>query len=169
MGTTLNIRRWADSDDVSALTEMLHRAYKPLADMGLRYLATHQDDEVTRDRILSGSCYVVEAIGRVVGTVTLYGPGSANGRTPWYERADVAKFGQMAVEPEYQHRGIASQLMEHVEGEALRLGAKELALDTSELAHHLIRYYTKRGYLFIEHTQWPGVNYRSVIMSKSLR
>lgn len=31
-----------ETDDIEALTELLHKAYKQLADMELRYLATHQ-------------------------------------------------------------------------------------------------------------------------------
>jgi len=58
--------------------------------------------------------------------------------------------------------------MDHVESVAKQDGVTELALDTSEKAEHLIRYYTRRGYRFVEHTQWPDVNYRSVIMTKTL-
>ena len=49
-------------------------------------------------------------------------------------------------------------------------GFKEIALDTCEDAESLISYYEKRGYRFVEHVQWDPkiVNYRSVVMSKSL-
>lgn len=167
MGTTLNIRRWTDADDVSALTEMLHRAYKPLADMGLRFLATHQDDTITRERVSAGKTFLGELDGVVIATVTLVAPEDAGG-CPWYDRPDVASFGQLAVEPHLQKQGIAAQLLDLVEAEATAMGAAEIALDTSEQAHHLINYYAKRGYRFIEYTQWPDVNYRSVIMSKTL-
>jgi hypothetical protein len=43
-----------------------------------------------------------------------------------------------------------------------------IALDTAEPATHLIRYYEKRGYRFVQHQQWEKVNYRSVILSKRL-
>lgn len=58
--------------------------------------------------------------------------------------------------------------MDKVELHAHELGVKELALDTCEDAAHLIKYYESRGYRFIEHVKWDLVNYRSVVMSKSL-
>jgi GNAT superfamily N-acetyltransferase len=167
MGTYLRIRVWNENDDISALTWMLHRAYKPLADMGLRFLATHQDDAVTLERISKGLTFLGEVDGNVIATVTLVHPSDARGCT-WYDTPKVAYFGQLAVEPEFQKHGIAAQLLDRVESEAKSMGAAELGLDTSEKAFHLIAYYRKRGYRFIEHVQWPDTNYRSVIMSKTL-
>jgi hypothetical protein len=48
------------------------------------------------------------------------------------------------------------------------LGFSEIALDTSERAHHLIQMYEKRGYRFVEYFQWEVTNYRSVVLSKKL-
>lgn len=163
----LTIRNWTSDDNVSELTKLLHRSYKSLADMGLRFLATHQDDTVTLDRITRGDCYLGCINDNVIATVTLYGPDQTRG-TPWYDREDVAHFGQFGVEPELQRRGIGSLMMDHVETAAREKRIPELALDTSENAVHLIDYYERRGYRFIEFTQWSEVNYRSVIMSKTL-
>lgn len=104
---------------------------------------------------------------RIVATITYY-PTTNSGGTPWYERDDVAHFGQFAVEPELQGRGIGDLLMTTVERMAREDGAAELALDTAEGAIHLIDYYGRRGYRFIEFVQWNVTNYRSVILSKSL-
>jgi GNAT superfamily N-acetyltransferase len=164
---TITIREWNDSDSIPELTKLLHRAYKPLADMNLHFMATHQSDEVTLKRISKGTCYLGELDGKVVGAVTFYTPEKMGG-TPWYEKEGVAKFGQFAVEPEFQNHGIGSLLMDFVEEETRRRNFSELALDTSELAHHLITYYEKRGYRFIEYVQWKDVNYRSVILSKTV-
>ena len=48
------------------------------------------------------------------------------------------------------------------------MGASEIALDTSENAHHLLSYYENRGYRFVEYVQWDEVNYRSKTLSKRL-
>ncbi|HYM19981.1 MAG TPA: GNAT family N-acetyltransferase [Candidatus Kapabacteria bacterium] len=167
MLSELLIRRWNEFDDVAALTELLHRAYKPLADMGLRFLATHQNEATTLDRLSTGVGYVGEIEGKVIATITLYHHKSKH-NAHWYDKPDVAVMGQLAVEPELQRQGIATKLICHVEEEAHKLGANELALDTAEGAHHLITYYEKLGYRFIEYTKWDVVNYRSVIMSKTL-
>lgn len=44
------IRLLRESDSIPGITEMLHRAYAPLAEAGMRYLASHQDDTMTQER-----------------------------------------------------------------------------------------------------------------------
>jgi ribosomal protein S18 acetylase RimI-like enzyme len=68
----------------------------------------------------------------------------------------------------YQGLGLGKKLMDFVEDYATRVGAREMALDTSEHAHHLISIYKNRGYRFVEYAQWDETNYRSVILSKPL-
>ena len=162
------IRPLEDSDSITDLTDLLHRAYKPLLDMGLRYWATHQTEADTRKRISGGTCLVAVKDGRVIGTVSYRRRASWDG-SPWIERPEVATVGQFAVEPDLQKKGIGSALMFEVEKLAASEGATELALSTAEPATHLIAYYTKRGYRFIEHTDATlPQGYRSVILSKAL-
>jgi len=163
----LVIRPLNQSDSLEQLTDFLHRAYKALADRGLRYLATHQSEEITRQRIARGTCFVAFIDDRLLGTITYHPKGMARG-SPWYNRPEVGKASQMAVEPEYQGQGIGRRLMDYVEEFARADGAQELAMDTAETAHHLIEWYARRGYRFIEHCQWEVTNYRSVVMSKRL-
>lgn len=146
---------------------MLNAAYAPLASRGMRFVASWQDEKTTRERCLGGTSFVAEAGGLIVGTVTCYGPGQANG-SPWYDRPDVASIGQWAVDPAWQGRGIGRLLLDAAEDCARALGARHLALDTSEHAAELIATYEKRGYSFVEHVQWNETNYRSVILSKPL-
>ena len=95
-------------DSIGELTDLLHRAYKPLDDMGLKFSATRQDDNVTLERIQDGKCFVAVYDGCLVGTITYYFPVLArHKRTPWLERPGVAVFAQFAVEPAFQQRGIA--------------------------------------------------------------
>ena len=103
----------------------------------------------------------------IVGIITLAEAAATDG-TPFYDRPDVADFGQFAVRPEYQGNGIGSRLIEMVETRAREKGLGELALNTSEHAHHLIAMYPKKGFRFVEYHRWPDVNYRSVIFSKTL-
>lgn len=163
------LRLLAPTDSFDELTDLLHRAYKPLADAGMRYLATWQDAAKTRERCLAGECWIGESGGRIVATATLSLPGTAKG-TPWFERADVAAFHQFAVEPKLQGSGLGGRVMSLLEERAAALGAKELALDTAEGAAGLIAFYAKRGYRFVEHADWrPDANYLSVVLSKTLR
>ena len=161
----LQIRPLRENDSLEELTELLHRAYKKLADMGLQYLATHQAVDVTRTRISKGTCYVAELDERIVGTIIYRNPGQTKG-APHYDRPDIAYIGQMAVEPAFQGRGIATSLIRHVETQARSDGASELAFDTSEQAAHLIEWYRRMGYEIVGYVKWDVTNYRSVIMSK---
>jgi GNAT superfamily N-acetyltransferase len=161
------IRRWHAQDDPVALTEMLHRAYRQLADMGFRYYATHQPPEITLERIGQGECYVAEIERRVVGTVT-FNPSETTRGTPWLDRPEVVSFQQFAVEPNCQGQGIGALLMDTVERRAAEVGAEEIACDTAEGATNLIAMYERRGYRFIEYADWSVTNYRSVVLSKTV-
>lgn len=161
------IRELHPDDSLEELTGLLHRAYKQLADMGLRFLATHQDVETTRKRIAKGTCFVAEMDGRIVGTITYNPPGTAKG-SPYIEQPRVGHVQQMGIEPALQGQGIASALMQHAEQFARQNGASEMSLDTAESAPHLITWYERLGYRVIEHVQWDVTNYRSVVMGKKL-
>lgn len=166
----VSVREFCPDDSVSELTGLLHRAYKRLADMGLKFVASYQDDDVTRDRINDGKCYVAVHNGTIVATVTFYAKPSGFPNSPDLYRQDgVARFGQFAVEPRLQRFGIGGILMDFLENVARTSGHNQIACDTSERAQHLIDYYMKRGYHIAGSTQWNMVNYRSVLLSKPLR
>src|SRR5262249_31275244 len=130
-------------------------------------LAAFQPEEVTRSRIAGGECSVALYAGKVVGTILFRGPGQLGG-TPWYEKPSVATFSQFAVEPEYQGRGIGSELMSLVERRAIESGASELALSTPEPAAWLVGMYERHGYRIVERVNWKATNYTSVVMSKAV-
>ena len=166
MSSALCICRAAEGD-IAALTDLLHRAYRPLAEQGMRYVASYQTEEVTRRRLGRGWGYAALREKTLVGTVTLY-PTTVFSECAWYQRPEVWYFGQYAVDPLSQGQGIGGALMHFVEEVAREGGAAELALDTSEQAARLIAFYTRRGYRQVETIQWPVTNYRSVVLSKTL-
>ncbi len=160
-------RKWGEGDDYAALTTLLHCAYRELAEQNLQFLATWQTEDTTRERVDTGETWVAVRGGRYVGTVTLYLPHQADG-CEWYDRPEVASFGQFGVDPECRGEGIGRKLLEIIERRAKEEGAAELALDTAEPAVQLIATYARHGYRFIQHVQWTGPNYRSVVLSKTL-
>jgi GNAT superfamily N-acetyltransferase len=153
--------------DIPELTELLHRAYRELADLGYRYVASFQDEATTQRRAGRGTCFVALLGSRIVGTITLYDIAQTTG-CAWYDREDVSHFGQFAVDPAFRSRGLGSALLDLVERRAAEMGACELALNTADGADYLIRYYGRRGYREVERVDW-GINYNSVILSKTLR
>jgi predicted N-acetyltransferase YhbS len=149
------------------LTALLHRAYAGLAAQGLRYMATHQSDEVTRQRLSQGECFVAVADGTILGTI-LFKDATRTRGCQWYDRSEVACLGQFAVEPSLQANGLGRRMIALAEHRATATGAREIALDTAEPATHLVGWYIRLGYRFIEHAQWSHTNYLSVILSKAL-
>lgn len=155
-------------DSVTAITELLHEAYRPHALRGLHYQAANQDDATTRERLTSGESMVAELKGQIVGTVTLYAP-NANAQCPTYRRSGVYKFGQFAVRPDLQRRGIGLKMIELMEKRACERGATHLGLDTAEQATHLIEWYERLGFQRADHIELPNTNYRSVVLLKELK
>lgn len=157
----------AERDSIEELTNLLHRAYKRLAEMGLNFIATHQDAEYTRKYLEKGECYILTEGEKLAGTIFYYLK-TFNDAPDIFKREDTVLFGKFAVDPARQMLGLGSRLMDFVESYAISNGKKQIVLDTSEKAFHLIDYYTKRGYEIVQHWQWPDVNYKSVVMRKTL-
>ena len=146
------------------LVDLLHRAYKQLADMGLYFVACNITEDEMKFFVDNGECFVAECDGKIIGTILLYPKGKHN--PEFYLREDVAVFGKFAVEPGLQKNGIGDMMMKYIEDYVKARGYNEIACDTAEQAHHLIDYYNKRGYKFVDYQKWNRTNYRSVIMSK---
>jgi len=166
---TETIRLFGPSDSITELTLLIQQAYKPLAESGLNYTGAYQDEARTLSRITGYECYIMLDGPTLIGTITLQRHSRYYfGKNLWFGRPEVALCGQFAVEPGRQKQGLGSKLMDLVERRATELGATELALDTAEQADHLIRFYTRRNYRFVEFIQHEGKTYRSVVLSKTL-
>lgn len=165
----VKFRLISQDDSIEELTRLLHKSYKALADMGLKYVASYQDESITLKRINNAyKSYVGIYKNKIVATVSLYNPRPSD-VSDWYNNDFVAKIGQFAVLPELQRYGIGNRMMDIIENEVQRInGVRELALDTSETAYHLIDFYKKRGYRYVETINWSMTNYCSVVLSKSL-
>lgn len=167
MNIAFNFRLINQSDSIEKINLILRAAYSSLASNGMKYAASHEDVEATRKNIAKGECHLVISNSEIIGCVTIRRPGAERGPA-WYSNPGVITFGRFAINPSNQGQGIGSMFLDYIENRAKELGAKELALDTSEKADHLIKMYEKRNYRFIEYHQWEITNYRSVVMSKSL-
>lgn len=170
----LVLRPLADTDSLEAITALLHRAYAPLAAMGLNYTAVDQTVAMTRERVLGGQCWVLARGAQVVGTLTVNGPFDPQRHawaraTPWYFRTDVAHIHQFAIEPALRGQRLGERLFAACEAWARAQGHRAIALDTAVPAHHLRALYGRWGFADVDEVQWDGKHYRSVVMVKPLQ
>ena len=156
------IRRATESD-VPELRRLVNSAYRELADMGLNYTGSYQDEDVTRDRMREAEVYVMEdqVTGRLLASINFYIKPTDDGVMCIY-------LGQLAVRPDMKGRGIASRLLALAEEKAMFLDIRKLQLDTATSAQHLVGMYQRRGYQIASEVQWAGKTYKSYIMEKSL-
>ena len=164
----LSVRPLSADDGLLALTSLVHSAYAPHAERGLRFWGTHQSVEDTAERFSTGQGFVAEVDGEVVGTITLRPP-QPESPVALYRLADVWSFCQFAVAPAQKRRGVGVALHEHALVYASSLGAKRMALDTATPATGFIRMYKSWGYEACGHCDWrPHTNYVSTLMVRDI-
>jgi ribosomal protein S18 acetylase RimI-like enzyme len=152
---------------IPELTSILHESYGVLAKQGMKYLASHQPNEKTLDRLMQGRSYFGFCDRELVSTITLR-LDTPDAPIGFYRSKEVGLLTQFAVRLSHQDSGFGKQMMDFAESKAIELGVEYLSLDTSENAHRLISMYRKRGYLIVDEHDWDFTNYKSVVMSKKL-
>jgi GNAT superfamily N-acetyltransferase len=154
--------RLSTDSDVAAVRLLVNQAYKELADMGLNYTATFQDEEKTRQRMNRGRCFLLLDGERIIGTISIHDEDYLKRSK---KCAYVAQFG---IHPDYKRKKLGSLLMDHVEKLAVDDGYASIQLDTAKPATHLVAWYLKRGYQIIADYKWAGKTYESWIFEKEL-
>lgn len=160
-------------DMIPEITNFLHESYAPLKAQGLNYVAATQDESVTESRLSEGKAFLGFLDDELVATVSLLmHEHNVNSKysqqVPYFMQPHVAAFSQFAVKHHLKGQGLGQKMMAYIEAKARQLGAKELALDTSEKATDLIAFYKKRGYQIVAEHDWEFTNYKSLILSKNL-
>lgn len=163
----VQVRQLLPCDSIEALTALLHRAYARLGEAGLNYTAVDQALEVTVARISGGACFVAVSGERLVGTIVVQPPCSTS-HCEVFTRKDTASAHQFAVDPDFQGSGVGRALLARAEQWAADAGFVVLALDTAVTASHLVAMYSRLGYGTAGLVQWPGKNYRSVVLGKAI-
>ena len=145
------ILRRANADDVSALHDIADRAYSVYVERIGRRPRPMDDDY--DERIRAARVFVADDEG-VVGLIVLVA-------TP-----DQVLVENVAVDPENQHAGIGSALLNLAEDYASGVGVGRLRLYTNVAMVENIRLYTRLGYE--EDGRHIGDGFQRVYMSKLL-
>lgn len=159
----LTALRFAIADDthVAPLRRLVNAAYRGLAEMGLNFTGTYQDDALTRERMQGKEVHLLYLAEELVGTVSLEDTVDDHGERVLY-------LGQLAVLPAFQSLGLGRVLMRLADNSAQEKGIRRIQLDTAVPALHLVRFYQSEGYVIVETVQWEGKTYQSHIMEKVL-
>lgn len=157
----LFIIKLATDADAPVVRTLVNSAYKELADMGLNYTATYQDEETTRERMAKGRTYLLCDGEKVIGTIHLREVQTAS-------QEKCAYIGQFGILPAYKRNKLGSLMMDFVEEIAQSEGYRQVQLDTAKPAQHLVELYLKRGYHIIGDTHYEGKTYESWIFEKNL-
>lgn len=164
----LTIRFLNEQDGMESLTTLIHAAYEPHAQCGLRYWATHQSSEDTRKRFASGIGFIATIGLEYVGTITVRPP-KPESEIPLYREPGVWSIGQFAVLPRFKGQGIGKRLHDAAIEYAIQHGGHTMALDTAEPATALVNKYLGWGYRIFGQCDWrPHTNYLSVLMCRPL-
>lgn len=163
------VRPFQASEDLGALTGLLHRAYAPQVAAGLEPLAGRQARETTAARIAQSLCLVAEASGssRPVGVILLGEHEDAVG-PPLFAEPGVEHFSMFAIDPAAQGLGVGAQLLLEAERCAVGNGSHTLACTMAGPDVALRDWYLRRGYATAGVWRWPYTNYESVILAKRL-
>lgn len=151
------IYRYKFPHSLEEITRLLHQSHFELAQGGLLFLASHQNIFITLYRLMKGKSYILCLGGNIIGTITLR-----------ILRNNIGYIDQFAILPNYQKKGLGSDLLKFIEIEAKGLNIKTLQLDTAEPAEHLIKFYLDRGFKMVRKISKSYTNYISVIMEKIL-
>lgn len=164
----VEIRAVRSSDDIEALTRLIHRSYAPHLSCGLHFWGTRQSVADTEKRVRSGTGLLLLIDGEMAGTVTTRPPVS-DSPVAEYRNSSTFSLSQFCIAPEHTGKGWGRRLHDHAVGLARQAGAAAIALDTAKPALGLIRLYESWGYAIVGECDWrPQTNYESVVMRKRL-
>lgn len=135
--------RLATAEDASEILDVTLRAYEPIRELNIDFLAATADLQLVTNNISRNATYVLEQDGHIIATVTV--------RYPW---ADPDHFNPypfiwwFAVDPIYKRKGIGSTLLSWVENNVLRDQVKAPAVYLATAVRHpwLVSIYERRGY-----------------------
>lgn len=161
------IRRFNSTDSLEDVTQLLHRAFAPMAMLGANCQCVDQPSSTTRERMARGDCLVAVADRRIVGTLTMEACDPAS-PVAHYRTPGTASLHQFAVDPAYQGAGVGRALLKVATLWARTRQFGAIALDTPALALDVRAFYAHQGFRLVQVARLAGRGYDSAVMSKTI-
>ncbi len=152
--------RRAEREDVPTVVEVVRTACAPAVLEGFPLSGADETEaQVLRDMEHKEVYLLCRRVdGYAVATIRLHVPPGA----------DYLYATRVAVRPEWQHRGLAGQLLAFAGSVAARRGLRAVRLDTPEHYTRLIRLYERYGFSPTTRVALPGRPYTSVVLERVL-
>ena len=171
-GATATLTRASPEDTDKVWSIISTSATWLLADKGLDHWSSYYTRKLVAKKIQNQEVYLLSAGDRPVATISLssdavdyYTPDNLNSFAD--PKATAVYVSSLAVDPNYQGRGIASRLMEFADQAARDRGLKYVRFDCRAEYTDLVDFYKKRGYQEVgSFTEGEGQNY--LLMEKVL-
>lgn len=108
----------------------------------------YPNNKVVTDDYKNNSIYIYKNSTEIMGVISFDEEQSEEyKKINWlYNDNKILVIHRLAVRPDYQKQGIARQLMNFVEGTAVKLGFSSVRLDTYSGNPRAIKFYTELGY-----------------------
>jgi ribosomal protein S18 acetylase RimI-like enzyme len=156
--------RLATIDDIPALARVINRAYVVEAHL---FHGDRTDETEVRERLeRPNACFLVI-------DATLGAPGATLAGAVFVEvRGERSYFGMLSVDPDWQRRGLARELILAAEAHATAAQCEFMDIDVVNLRTELPGFYTAFGYTPVGSTPYASaaakVPVRMVRMTKAL-
>ncbi|MGI6245651.1 MAG: GNAT family N-acetyltransferase [Pseudochelatococcus sp.] len=136
--------RIATAEDAPELLELLHAAYGPIRELGIRFTAATADLQQVEQVVRRHTTFVLRRDGAIAGTVSVRFPW-AGGDTHITSYPFIHWF---AVAPALKRQSIGARILDHAENAFLRDQIKAPAVYLATATRHpwLVGLYERRGY-----------------------
>ena len=158
--------RLATIDDIPALTRVINRAYVVEAHL---FHGDRTDEAEVRERLeRPNACFLVIDAGEEGGP----GTGTLAGAVFVEILGQRSYFGMLSVDPDWQGRGLARELISAAEAHATAARCAFMDIDVVDLRTELPAFYTRFGYVAVGSSPYPSETakapVRLVRMTKAL-